>query len=181
MRNSTNHVFNKVISNLFRTTVFIVWFPQGRQTLNPINPSANPSLISLDDRTPKVIIVAKPAFPFGADHQHELLKAIRWTSGTVRFKWDDISPIAMLSAVFISTGHHFVALNDTFWQQPLLSFCVGMEKCIVPPQSGNHSNTATSLALLIHITHSFHSIKGSLWASLENTADLTGHFCKLQV
>lgn len=121
----------------------MVGFPQAWQTLNPINPSANPSLISLDVGTPKVIITAKTAFPFGADHQNELPKAVIWTSGTVRFKSDDGSPMAMPSAVFRNTGHYFVVSNDIFWQQPLLSFCAGMEKCIIPPLSGNPSNTAT--------------------------------------
>lgn len=109
----TTYLINKVISYLFRTmpTLFMVGLPQASQTLSPINPSANPSLISLGDRTPKVIIVAKTVFPFRGDQQNKLPKAVPWTSGTVRFKLDDVSPIAILSAVFINTGHYFVVSN----------------------------------------------------------------------
>lgn len=86
----------------------MVGFPQAWQVLNPINPSANPSLISLDDRTPKVIIVAKTAVPLGADHRNELPKLY-------------FEPVAHKSNHYALCSLHkhralFVVSNNTFSQ-----------------------------------------------------------------
>lgn len=139
-------MINKLFSYLFKTTLFLVIFPQVRQTLSPRNASASPSLISPGDRIPKVIIVAKTAFPFGADHHNELPKAISWTTSTARFKLDE------LSAVAIITGHGFVVSKDVF------SLVFGWWWRNVSCQ---HSEEITAMqlpvvALLIRVTRSSH-------------------------
>lgn len=100
----------------------MVGFSLAWQTFSPINPTANPGLISPDDRTPKAIIVAKTAFAFGETTKMKRPKPYSEPVAQWGFELDSINPAPTLYLWSLYTpGIVFCMSNNIFWLEPLPS------------------------------------------------------------